>query len=251
MFTLPAPILFRFTFGLLIAAGLSLSGPGPTYAQSAAGTEAWFDVPQPTGLDVPPQFSVLERGDFTAPAAPVPPGEEGDAELAGVRIQRWLQDIVGFSAQSRARGALMWGRVSGFPAAAATADWVAQRFRDAGLSQVEIQRYGADQAMWWPEHWDVRLLGGSGFGEGSRDVILGSAVPTGGSAIPGRTLTADLPGGGVGGGPIRGTTPARRRRTRPPLARMNAPSRLREASSPIGPVQWRLRSRRPQGARAG
>ena len=192
MFTLPAPILSRFTFGLLIAAGLSLSGPGPTSAQSAAGTEAWFGVPQPTGLDVPPQFSVLERDDFTAPAAPVPPGEEGDAELAGVRIQRWLRDIVGFSAQSRAKGALMWGRVSGFPAAAATADWVAQRFRDAGLSQVEIQRYGADQAMWWPEHWEVRLLGGPGFGEGSGDVILGSAVPTGGSAIPGRTLTADL-----------------------------------------------------------
>ena len=77
MFTVPVPILFRFTFGLLIAAGLSLSGPGPTSAQSAAGTEAWFGVPQPTGLDVPPQFSVLERGDFTAPAAPVPPGEEG------------------------------------------------------------------------------------------------------------------------------------------------------------------------------
>ena len=86
----------------------------------------------------------------------------------------------------------MWGRVSGFPAAAATADWVAQRFRDAGLSQVEIQRYAAGQAMWWPEHWEVRLLGGSGFGEGSRDVILGSAVPTGRSAIPGRMLTADL-----------------------------------------------------------
>ena len=187
-----ATILFRFACGVVIIAGCRLSGPGPASAQSASGSEAWFGVPVPTGLEVPPQFSVLGREGLTAAPAPVPPGEEVDTELEGERIQRWLQDIVGFSEQSHANGELMWGRVSGFPAAAATAEWVAQRYRDAGLSQVAVQRYDAGQAMWWPEHWEVRLLGGSAFGEGSGDVILGSAVPTNGSAIRGGTLTADL-----------------------------------------------------------
>ena len=185
-------ILFRFACGVVIIAGSRLSGPDPASAQSASGSEAWFGVPVPTGLEVPPQFAVLGREGLAAAPAPVPPGEEVDTELEGERIQRWLQDIVGFSEQSHANGALMWGRVSGFPAAAATAEWVAQRYRDAGLSQVAVQRYDAGQAMWWPEHWEVRLLGGSAFGEGSGDVILGSAVPTNGSAIPGGTLTADL-----------------------------------------------------------
>ena len=192
MRTAPAPMLFRVAFGLFIAAGLSLLGPGPASAQSATGTEAWFGVSQPDGLQLPPQFSVLEREDFAAPAAPVPPGEEGYVELEGERVRRWLHDIVGFSEQSHGRGELMWGRVSGFPAAAAAAEWVAQRFRDAGLSQVDVQQYDADQAMWWPEHWEVRLLGRPGFGAGSGDVILGSAIPTPGVEIPGGTLTAPL-----------------------------------------------------------
>lgn len=135
-----APVLFRVACAVLVVAGSSLSGPGPASAQSASGSEAWFGVPLPTGLEVPPQFSVLGHEGFSASPAPVPPGEEVDTELEGELIQRWLQDIVGFSEQSRANGELMWGRVSGFPAASATAEWVAQRYRDAGLSQVAVQR---------------------------------------------------------------------------------------------------------------
>ena len=192
MHSAPTPKFSRIALGLTIAAGLNFSGPGAASAQSSTGTQAWFGLPQPTGLEVPPQFSVLARENFSAPPAPVPPGEERDTELKGERVQRWLQDIVDFSEQSRANGALMWGRVSGFPAAAATAEWVAQQFREAGLSQVQLQPYDAGQSMWWPEHWEVRLLGDSEFGEGTRDVILGSAVPTSGSTILGGTLTADL-----------------------------------------------------------
>jgi hypothetical protein len=86
----------------------------------------------------------------------------------------------------------MWGRVSGLPDAEQTAAWVAGRFERAGLARVEVQRYGADAEMWWPEDWEVRVLAHADLGRGSEDVVLGSAVPTRGVQIPGGVLTAPL-----------------------------------------------------------
>jgi len=180
----------RFAAGLALVASLYLSPPAS--AQSGRATEAWFGVPLPGGLAPPPQLSVLREGSFSASASPVPAGEEGFAALEGEPIRALLRDIVGFSRQSRANGDLMWGRVSGFPAAAATADWVATQYRAAGLHDVAVQRYGADAGMWWPNQWEVRLLGTEALGLGSDDVILRSAVPARGTHIPGGMLTAPL-----------------------------------------------------------
>jgi hypothetical protein len=71
---------------------------------------------------------------------------------------------------------------------------VGARFREAGLSDVEVQRYEADAGttMWWPDHWEVRLLGDPALGEGTGDVVLASAVPVRGAAIPGGSVTAPL-----------------------------------------------------------
>jgi hypothetical protein len=122
----------------------------------------------------------------------VPTGETGFTDLEGEPIQALLRDIVGFSTQSRANGDLMWGRVSGFPAAVATAEWVADQYRAAGLRDVAVQRYSADGPMWWPDQWEVRLLGTEALGLGTDDVILRSSVPARGTALPGGSLTAPL-----------------------------------------------------------
>ena len=175
---------------LAVAATLTLL----TALELAAQSHAWLGVTPPSGLALPPQLAVLDDGRFTAPPAAVPPGEERHTELQGERVLGYLEQIVGFSRQSRANGEMMWGRVSGFPSAVATAAWVAERFREAGLSQVEVQRYDADAGttMWWPDHWEVRLLGNESLGAGSGDIVLGSAVPTRGAEITGRQLTAPL-----------------------------------------------------------
>jgi hypothetical protein len=160
----------------------------------AAQSHAWLGVAPPSGLALPPQLGVLDGGRFTAPPSAVPPGEERHTELQGGRVFEHLEQIVEFSRQSRASGEMMWGRISGLPSAVATADWVAERFREAGLSQVAVQRYDADAGttMWWPDHWEVRLLGNESLGAGSGDIVLGSAVPTRGAEITGRQLTAPL-----------------------------------------------------------
>ncbi len=176
----------------LLSCGLFFFNIPLTSAQSNSNTQSWLGVPLPGGLALPPQLGMLEDGRFSANPPEVPSGEESFTELEGEKIHSLVREIVDFSLQSHAAGDLMWGRVSGFPTAAATAEWVAERYREAGLQNVEVQRYSADADMWWPNHWEVRLLGSPEFGAESGDVILASAVPARGTAIPSGLLAAPL-----------------------------------------------------------
>ncbi len=178
----------RFCAGL----GLIALGACTESDQGEMGPQAFLGVPAPGGLELPPQLSVLLDAGFTAPPAKVPPGEEGFTELEGEVIRELAREIVAFSHESRDSGLRMWGRVSGFPAAVATADWVADRYREAGLQRVEVQRYEPDADMWWPDEWEVRLLGNPDLEGGSEDVTLHSAVPARGTEIAGGTLTAPV-----------------------------------------------------------
>ena len=61
----------------------------------------------------------------------------------------------------------------------------------AGLTNVQVQTYDATAPMWWSRGWEARLLADPAFGAGSRDVVLESALPTGGSRIDG-AIVGDL-----------------------------------------------------------
>jgi len=190
---MPSAVTLRraATLGLLCAL-LSSAGAPRAEAQASSSRQAWLGVALPGGLALPPQLSVLRDPSFGAAPAPVPSGEERYTELEGEPIHAMLREIVSFAHHSRAGGELMWGRVSGLPGADATAAWVADGFRAAGLRDVAVQRYQGDNPMWWPDQWEVRLLGTDALGLGSDDVILRSAVPARGTEIPGGTLTAPI-----------------------------------------------------------
>jgi hypothetical protein len=128
------------------------------------------------------------------PPALVPPGEERNRDLQGARIYSDVAKIVDFSKRSHKAGDLVWGRVTGFPAAKATIDWAAQQFKAAGLTNVEVQEYdaAAGTTLWWAKGWQVKLIADSAFGSKSKDIELKSAVPASGSLIPNGTLTAAL-----------------------------------------------------------
>jgi len=184
---------------LVALAGLAV-GLTSVSAQSPA-SQPWLGVPLPGGLALPQQLQVLDDPGFSAPAATVPRGEEGYTELEGERIRELLRHIVGFSVDSRENGDLMWGRVSGFPAAEKTAAWVAEQYRAAGLHDVAVERYSADNTMWWPDQWELRILGTEALGSGTDDVILRSAVPARGTQLPAGNLTTQLVFAGDVGAP--------------------------------------------------
>mgnify|MGYP001224114115 CR=1 FL=1 len=154
---------------------------------------AWFGIPVPKGMGNP-HAPVVDVANVRVPPARVPPGEERYMELRGERIKADVAKIVDFSRESRRAGDRVWGRVTGFPAAKRTIEWVAARFRDAGLEQVEVQEYAAapETPMWWASSWEVRLIGDRAYGADTHDVVLESAVPTSGSMIEGPSLEGPL-----------------------------------------------------------
>jgi hypothetical protein len=162
-------------------------------ALSIHASNAWFGLPTPKGLS-DPHKPVVDVARPRVPAALVPPGEERFTELRGERIKRDVAAVVDFSKRSFKEGNKVWGRVTGFPSAKATIDWSAQQFKAAGLQRVEVQEYAAapDSAMWWATAWDVKVLGDPKFGDGSKDVVLQSSVPTSGSMISAPALTGPL-----------------------------------------------------------
>ena len=187
-------VLFIRTRGHLVAVA-------PPSRQGAADPAPWFGLPLPPGLS--PHATPLQLGSREPVPAVVPSGEETHVALDGETIRRDLETIVGFSKNSHARREIgdgqLWGRITGFPSGSCTVAWAVDEFRGAGIDDVELQRFDQDPdaSFWLPLSWDVRLVGDERFGDGSRDVVLETAMPLAPSEIEG-TLTAPLVHVGTG-----------------------------------------------------
>ncbi len=188
----------------IVAALIALTAiaPGLVIAQqaarpAAARSTAWFGVtlPPPFQFDKAP---VIFGTDYGPRPVTVPSGEERFAALKGDAIRKDLETIVGFAKWSRESKEVgsgqLWGRITGMPSGQKTMDWVEQRFRAAGVPKVERQWF--DQTprttLWLPLSWEVKLHADAAFGAGTRDVILESAIPAGGTVLPPEGLTAPL-----------------------------------------------------------
>src|SRR6185436_2938180 len=136
---------------------------------------AWFGLIPPAALAEP---VVTPPAGAVIPLPAVPPGEDqGRGALAGPRVRQALQQVVGFAAAMRDNGSQMWGRISGFPSETATAKWLESEFNTIGLTGVAVQTYSASGDFWWPNSWEMRLLGDPTYGAQTIDVVLNSAVP--------------------------------------------------------------------------
>jgi hypothetical protein len=177
----------------LIIAGIAtvvLVVTATAFAQQGQSAAPWFGLTLPPGLGDPHRPVLDVAAAKTAPAL-IPAGEEKHADLQGAAIRKHLEAIIGFSKASRARGDKAWGRITGFPAADATHQWVSEQFKAAGLRNVEVQRYDSTAAVWVARNWEVRLIADARYGPGSRDIVLESAFPTTGSQLA-APITAPL-----------------------------------------------------------
>lgn len=177
-------VIAMLSLGSYIQRDLSAQG------NARVSASAWFGVPLPAGLG-DPHRPVLDVSSARPAAAVVPPDEQAWTDLNGAAIRSTLEQVVAISKADRARGEKAWGRITGFRGADDTHAWVLQQFKAAGLADAATQTYQATQPTWYPRHWELKLLGASAAGAGSRDVVLESAFPTSGSRMA-APITAPL-----------------------------------------------------------
>jgi Peptidase family M28 len=106
---------------------------------------------------------------------PLPPGAEKFAAIDGKRMHRDVVAQAQISRRYRDSGhPKFWGRIIGTSSDTESADWLAGRFRDAGLSEVRIQPLDL-APQWMPQSWEVSLT------SAGKTIALDSAQPNYGS----------------------------------------------------------------------
>ena len=192
-----ARLLTSLTSLLVLFASPILTAQNSSDTIMEAGPEPWF------GVVLPPPFQahaspVIVGDDYRVRPVDVPVGEENFMSFSGAKIYEDLEAIVDFSKWSRERNEIgdgqLWGRITGLPSGERTMDWIENRFRAVGVPEVQRQWFEQDDgtSLWLPLRWEVRLHGSELFGVGTADVVLESAMPTGGTVIPQGGITAPL-----------------------------------------------------------
>jgi hypothetical protein len=102
---------------------------------------------------------------------PLPPGEQAYAKLDAHRIKSYINEITAISRKSRDDGNQYWGRITGTPYDAMTADWIAAQFRRIGLEVVRTQEFTKLPPQWFPTSWEVVATGAG------KGVTLKTAFP--------------------------------------------------------------------------
>jgi Peptidase family M28 len=161
-------LLLRY---LLLAPALSVVAYAGAVAFAQAPAAAWFGLPPPG----PVTGQVL---DFKTTLPPIPPPSAKNApDLDGQKAMQYVRDVVGFSQQSRDAGEKTWGRLAGSRWAEMTTDYVAGKFREAGLQDIRKETVTFVNPMPIAVDWKVTVLAAPDFGAGSGDITLQSAYP--------------------------------------------------------------------------
>lgn len=150
-----------FTLSLVLLGATVLSG----------GSVALSQRPTPTAQRVGPDQQPEGLLQW-----PLPAGAQRYAPLDGKRMHR---DVVAQAEMSRryrdAGHPKFWGRIIGTSADAESAEWLAAKFRTAGLSDVRIQPFDL-APQWMPQSWNVSVSAGG------KTLTFESAQPNYGSS---------------------------------------------------------------------
>src|SRR5215472_6749155 len=102
---------------------------------------------------------------------PLPKGEEKYRAIDGKKIHQYVVDLANISLRYRDAGhPKFWGRIIGTESDRQTEEYLAGKFRAAGLSDVRIQHLDLPP-QWIPQTWDVALSAGG------KTIHLNSAQP--------------------------------------------------------------------------
>jgi hypothetical protein len=123
-----------------------------------------------------PQPAAPDRVDVDTPDDsllrwPLPPGAEKFAAIDGKRMHKDVVAQALISRRYRDQGhPKFWGRIIGTSSDAESAEWLARRFEEIGLSDVRIQPFDLEP-QWMPQAWEVAVT------SGGKTIRLDSAQP--------------------------------------------------------------------------
>jgi len=90
---------------------------------------------------------------------PLPPGDQSYADIDGKRMHEYVVEQAAISRRYRDQGhPQFWGRVIGTSADAESANWLAEKFKRIGLSDVHLQSFDL-APQWIPQSWEITATG--------------------------------------------------------------------------------------------
>ncbi len=117
------------------------------------------------------------------PAHILPPDAAAYKDIDGHHIHDYVEYLSGIAERYRDNGhPQFWGRYISTSAEHEATDWIAKKFKDAGLSDVHIQTVTDPVPQWAPKSWEVSLGGKK---------LTSAMAPYGTASTHGKTL--DLP----------------------------------------------------------
>ncbi len=165
----------KFSKGWVFSAGavIAVAALGLTYQAQAQGNGSIYDPQSWVAPDYPAHF--------------LPPDAAAYKDIDGHHIHDYVEQLSGIAEKYRDNGhPQFWGRYISTAAEHEAADWIASRFKAAGLSDVHIQTVTDPVPQWAPKSWNVTLMVG-----GQAKKLTSAGAPYGTMSTHGKTL--DLP----------------------------------------------------------
>jgi hypothetical protein len=172
-----------------VVASMALGGvTGLGSLVTRAQTSSSAAIPHTTPLAVPStklEDALLEW--------PLPPSEQAYGKIDGKHLHQYVEEQAAISRRYRDQGhPKFWGRIIGTSADAESAEWLANKFKMFGMSDVRVQPLNLDP-QWFPQKWEVSVTGGG------KTISLDSAQPDyRAAALPTTGLDVEAVYGGMG-----------------------------------------------------
>src|SRR5215831_18279844 len=124
---------------------------------------------------------------------PLPASESAYSKIDGKHLHQYVEEQAAISRRYRDQGhPKFWGRIIGSSADAESAEWLANKFRSFGMSDVHIQPLPLGP-QWFPQRWEVTVTGGG------KTITLDSAQPDyRAAALPAGGIDVEAVYGGMG-----------------------------------------------------
>ena len=139
--------------GALAISGLS-SAQGPAAVSSTRDSNT--PAPRPSAQIPAAPLYKLEDALLEWPLAP---SEKAYSAIDGKHIHEYVEDLTAISRKYRDSGhPQFWGRIIGTQADTDTAEWVVEKFKKFGLTDVHIQPFDLPP-QWMPQSWEITATG--------------------------------------------------------------------------------------------